>query len=345
MRERKPDLSEASVREIDKKRIHEVYDSWPRLAEEGANVRLALPQKVFSRVVYLGIGGSAAPGDIIGDWLDLQRKVTLVVERGAPRDLELRGTLVVACSASGNTRETIDGAKLAMERGGSLVTISSGGRLEEFARRAGIPHLRITPTVASRYSFPSLLFTTLKVLGTAFVIEGLADEIKDSLLSLSKVRMEIDISSPTESNRSKRLATKIWNYFPKIYGSAVTRGVALRFKNALNENAKKHALFDSTPEVFHNEIEAWEENSERFVALFLRHSRELPSEGRKIDAMIEILRGLKAKVSEESGVGRSALAELLTLTYVLDFASYYVAILNRRDPHPTRLLDRLKRRT
>jgi len=151
------------------------------------------------------------------------------------------------------------------------------------------------------------------------------------------------VSASIGRNPSKRLAASVWNSTPKIYGSTVTRGVAYRFKNALNENAKKHALADSTPELFHNEIEAWDGDVKGFTPVFLRHSREPRGEGTRIDSMIKILRRSRVKTVEERGSGRTPLGELSTLTYLLDFASYYVAIANGRDPYPTPLLDALKR--
>src|SRR5207245_3746468 len=150
-------------------------------------------------------------------------------------------------------------------------------------------------------------------------------------------------STPIGRNPSKRLAACRLNSVPKIYGSTVSRGVAFRFKNALNENAKKHAFADSTPEILHNEIEAWDGDSKGFTPVFLRHSREPHSEGRRIDSMIRMLRASRVKTVEERGSGETPLGELSTLTYVLDFASYYVAIESGRDRYSTPLLDGVER--
>ncbi len=338
------DVSSARINTIDSEKVYEVYRSWPRLAAEGAKVRFDLPRAAYSRAIYLGVGGSASAGDMLSDWLNLRGRLRLIVEKGISHDAELKDALVLVCSVSGNTRETLDAAKLALKRGGTLVTISSGGLLERFARRNGLTHVKVPRVAAPRYSLPHLLFSALRVLEKGFKIEGLEAEVSDSLRALANVGSEIDILTPTASNRSKQLAASIWDSIPKIYGSTITRGVALRFKDALNENAKKHALADSTPELFHNEVEAWEGGPDKFVPIFLRHSSETVGERRRLDAMIRLLRNLKARTLEERGVGRTALAEIVTLAFVLDFASYYVAIANGRDPYPTRLLDELKRR-
>jgi len=336
-------VSRARISRLDRSKVHLVYASWPRLAEEGARVAVEIPSKEYTRAVYIGMGGSASAGDIISDWLKSRRGPKLEVEKGTFQHSGMRGALVLACSASGNTSETIEGAKSALQRGATLVSICSGGRLEEFARKNGLYVVKIPRGSAPRYSLPHLLYSALKVLGKAFEINGLDEEVDDSLRALRETRTEIEVSTPIGRNPSKRLAASILNSVPKIYGSTVTRGVAFRFKNALNENAKKHAFADSTPELFHNEIEAWDGDSKGFTPVFLRHSREPHSEGRRIDSMIRMLRASRVKTVEERGSGETPLGELSTLTYLLDFASYYVAIASGSDPYPTPLLDVLKR--
>jgi glucose/mannose-6-phosphate isomerase len=213
-------------------------------------------------------------------------------------------------------------------------------------REKALPLVKIPRSPAPRYSLPHLLFSSLRVLGKAFAIDGLDEEIDDSLQALSRMEKKLRLPIPIERNPSKRLAAAIWRSIPKIYGSTVTRGIALRFKNSLNENAKMHALADSSPELFHNEIEVWEKKDPRgFLPIFLRHSSEPPEEVRKFDYMVRTLRASGIRAAEEKGEGGTPLGELCSLTYLLDFASYYTAIANGVDPHPTPLLDALKRET
>src|SRR3989449_2892699 len=336
-------VSSARISRVDRSKVSELYASWPRLAEEGARVTVEIPSKEYTRAVYIGMGGSATAGDIISDWLKSRGGPTLEVEKGRFQHLGMQGALVIACSVSGNTRETLEGAKSALQRGATLVSICSGGLLEEFARENGLPTVKIPRGSASRYSLPHLLYSALKVLGRAFEIKGLEEEVNDSIRALSETEREIEVSTPIGRNPSKRLAASIWNSIPKIYGSTITRGVAIRFKNSLNENAKRHAFADSTPELFHNEIEAWDGDSKGFIPVFLRHSREPQIEGRRIDSMIRMLRASSVKTVEERGSGGNPPRELSHPTYPLGVPSFYVAIASGRDPYPTPPLDALKR--
>jgi hypothetical protein len=111
----------------------------------------------------------------------------------------------------------------------------------------------------------------------------------------------------------------------------------------MNENAKRHAFFDLMPDLFHNEVQAWEDTSKDFLPIFLRHTDESPLERRKTDAFIRMLRGRGNGPLEIKGSGNGSLAQLVTMAFQLDMASYFVAIALGRDPLSTRVLDRLKK--
>jgi len=74
----------------------------------------------------------------------------------------------------------------------------------------------------------------------------------------------------------------------------------------------------------------------------LRHSSESKRDSEKLDHMAEILQGTGKAPVQLRGRGSSRLSQLMSMTYRLDMASYYLAIALGRDPLPTNLLDRLK---
>ncbi|HUK74819.1 MAG TPA: SIS domain-containing protein, partial [Nitrososphaerales archaeon] len=117
---------------------------------------------------------------------------------------------------------------------------------------------------------------------------------------------------------------------------------AYRFKNALNENAKRDASADASPELFHNEVETWETPERKMVPIFLRHTAEPKYERVRMDSFVDIL-GMKGiRCLEIWGKGKGNLAQLVTLDYQTDFATYYAAILRGVDPSSIKLIDRLK---
>jgi glucose/mannose-6-phosphate isomerase len=244
------------------------------LAEKGAEVAIRLRQGRFRRALFLGVGGSASAGDIISGWMSIRHRLPFSVYKGYVPERDLRGTLAIACSASGETKETLRMTEWAIRRGAYVVSLSSGGRLAALSKKKRIPHVELPEIVAPRYVLPFLLFATISILREKFELVGVEEEVRDAIREMRELVRRVEVTVPVSRNESKQLARALLKPTPKIYGSTVTRGAARRFKNALNENAKKHASVDFAPELFHNEIEAWEGGGDNFLPIFLRHPKE-----------------------------------------------------------------------
>jgi glucose/mannose-6-phosphate isomerase len=312
------------------------------MARSGFDAEFNLPRAGFRKAYVLGMGGSAAGGDIIASWLSDRPKFEVTTFKGQLPVRSMNDVLAIACSASGRTKETIEMMKIAVRSGATTVSVSAGGKLMEVSRRLGAPHIMMPEVVAPRYMLPFIIFSCLAVINKGLGLDC-EDEAKDAFKEMESEGQAVGINTPASKNPSKQLALSVLEKTPAIYGSRSTRGAGIRFKNALNENAKRHAIFDELPDIFHNEIEAWDDPRAEFVPVFLRHHAETRRERAGADAMVEILSELKMNPIEVRGRGRSSLAQIVTMVYRLDMTSYYVAIGNGRDPFPTRLLDRLKR--
>lgn len=330
------------IRKVDLSSVHRTYERWPDMARSGFDVEFNLPRAGFRKAYVLGMGGSAAGGDIIASWLSDRPKFEVTTFKGQLPVRSMNDVLAIACSASGRTKETIEMMKIAVRRGATVVSVSAGGKLMEVSRRLGVPHIMMSEVVAPRYMLPFIIFSCLAVINKGLGLDC-EDEAKDAFREMESEGQTVGINTPASKNPSKQLAISVLGKTPAIYGSRSTRGAGIRFKNALNENAKRHAIFDELPDIFHNEIEAWDGPRAEFVPVFLRHHAETRRERAGANAMVEILSELKTNPIEIRGRGRSSLAQIVTMVYRLDVTSYYVAIGNGRDPFPTRLLDRLKR--
>lgn len=337
-----PDLfSKAQVNKIDTRGVHRTYERWPSLAREGFRVEAGLPRGGLRKAYVLGMGGSASGGDIVASWLTDRPGVEMAVFKGQLPIGDLSDGLAIACSASGQTEETIEMMKTAVARGATAVSISAGGRLMEVSRALRIPHIMMPQVVAPRYMLPFMVFACLSVTNRGL---GLAceREAEDAFTEIEAEARVVGLDVPRSKNPSKRLALELLHKVPAIYGARVTRGVGIRFKNVLNENSKKHAHFDGIPDAFHNEIEAWEDARSDFTPVFLRHSHESRRDREREDRMVKILEKAGKKPVQVRGRGKSSLAQLVTMVYRLDMVSYYIALGLGRDPFPTPLIDRLK---
>jgi len=134
-------------------------DEWGRAARESfeAGLQLELPPAyaAASEVVVCGMGGSGAAGDYLATLSAWYGGVPVHVVKGPnlPRWAS-RGTLVVAVSFSGNTRETLNCAREAAEAGSMLLAVTRGGRLGEWAEGNGYPVARLSYAPAPRAGWP-----------------------------------------------------------------------------------------------------------------------------------------------------------------------------------------------
>jgi glucose/mannose-6-phosphate isomerase len=132
---------------------------------------------------------------------------------------------------------------------------------------------------------------------------------------------------------------------PAVYGGPATGPIAYRWKTDLAENAKVFALAGALPEMNHNEIEAWQGvGARRMRAVLLRDAAEPPPIAHRFAVLQELIAPAAGSVTEVWTRGSAPLARLLSLVYLGQWVSFYLAMLAGVDPWPIPLLDALKRR-
>lgn len=337
-------FSRDRISKIDTRSVHETYIGWPGLAREGFNTDFEVPDGKVERTVVLGMGGSAAGGDIVTSWLTGRKGVEMAVFKGQVPIGDMRGTLAIACSVSGETLETVQMLRTAHERGAMLMSMSSGGKLAAESKRLGVAHIRIPRALAPRFSLPFIVFTLVSILDRVHGLRSSVDA-QEAFHLMDQTATLVREEAPEEKDPAKRIARTLFEATPVIYGPRVTRGVGIRFKNVLNENSKKHALFDGIPDAFHNDVESWEDPTTEFRPMFLRHTQEDGTEKERTDAMVQMLTDAGKAPLEVRGRGKGSLSQIMTMVYELDMVSYYLAVGLGRDPFPVDLIERLKRKT
>ena len=227
-----------------------------------------------------------------------------------------------------------------------LVAVSSGGVLQEFSERLKIPLVKLPEKIQPRCAFPYLFFPLLIVLKKLGLVEPECGEVEEAIEVLREIRDEVKPESPTSRNLAKRLALDVKDSVPIIYGFGMYGGVAQRMKTQFNENSKIPSKCEVFPELNHNEIVGWtgpERLTKNFTVILIRDKNE-PSEIKaRIDVTKKLVLEKKAgKVIEVYARGRSKLARVLSVLYVGDFASVYLAILYGVDPTPVDVITRMK---
>jgi len=132
---------------------------------------------------------------------------------------------------------------------------------------------------------------------------------------------------------------------PLIYGYTPYYSVAFRFKTQINENAKYHAFAAEIPEMFHNEIMGWEGlQSASYFPIILRGKEENRGLKVRIDYFKKVLDRSGISYREVFSKGGGRLANQLSLLYIADTVSYFLALLHHLDPMPVSTISGLKKR-
>ena len=310
-----------------------------------------LRERTFTSLVIAGLGGSAIGGDLLRAAYEavLPIPVTVVRDYHLPAYVG-EDTLVFASSNSGNTEETLAAYAAARKAHAGVVAFSTGGRLGSLAKEDGVPLYSfpggLQPRAALGYSLIPLIVAASRL---RLIPEALLGDIDEASAVLRAVRNECNPQAPFKDNPAKQLAAAWVGKLPVIYGSQGERGVvAYRWKTQIEENAKAFAVANVFPELNHNETVGWsgshgQGDVERgFAVTILRDDREPPQIGRRVDLTKQIVARVASSIDEVWARGESTLSRMLSLTYVGDWASFYLAIAYAENPTPVAVIDWLK---
>jgi glucose/mannose-6-phosphate isomerase len=334
-------LSLKEVEKVDRAGLWQAYQSWPDAYARAMTKKLTLPDARSPRLVVLvGMGGSGSACDIVADCVSACSGTPVMVVKDYDLPKYVReGSLVLAVSLSGDTKEVLLAFEEAVGRGCDVVGVSSGGTLEERCKTVEVPHNRVERLMVPRASLPGMVVTSLRILGEM----GVADvdhELREASGVLSRRTPQVHPSVQSPKNQAKKLARLLYNKRAMAYTPARYQSIGHHFAASMNENAKVPVDVGNYPEIFHNEIETWRDAAGRAVVLL-----------RGRDERIEIRRRLartrslfsKAKIPWiELGPTGGALSAMLDWCLVLDMASIYVAVLRKTPPVETPLLDKTR---
>lgn len=299
----------------------------------------------ITAVAYCGMGGSAIAGDVLRAMFRGRLGVPVDVNR-SPELPEFAGphTLVVTCSYSGGTAETLEAFAEAQRRGCRIIALTSGGELAERAAAAGAGLTVVPDGYVPRAAFGYLAFGLLGTLEAAGLLPPLSADIDESVVELERLVAALGPGVPREANPAKHLAWNLGDRRPVVWGAEGIGAVAAaRWKAQWNENAKIAAWWAALPELDHNEVVGWAsgEGDETSV-IALRHAGEHPDVAVRFEPSLAIARDAGAVTEQVWAAGRSALAQLCSLVVTGDYASTYLALMRGVDPSPMDAIDQLK---
>jgi glucose/mannose-6-phosphate isomerase len=299
--------------------------------------------KTINSIVIAGMGGSAIGGILLNDWLIEESKIPIITSQNynLPRFVD-KHTLVIAVSYSGNTEETISALNDALDRGSKIITITSGGKLEERSLEKNIQCVKLPRGLQPRAALPYQLMC-LAVMARKLSLFNHDDGIDEAIEILTEMRDEFKKTHP--DNIAIKIAHDLKDHIPFIYGSRLFRGVAYRYSTQFNENSKIAAYAGYFPEAFHNAVmicEAPSEILDKICVLLLRDSIENTRIKNKVDGFKELLELRRIKTIEITARGKGKLARIMSTIYTGDYVSTYLGLLYGVDPSSVNAITAIK---
>jgi glucose/mannose-6-phosphate isomerase len=331
----------SSLEKYDSQKMYKVYDNWPEIANDAFEAKQELVHfDNIDHIVFAGMGGSGAVGDIIASILS-KSDIHISHIKGylLPKTVN-KNTLVIVTSVSGNTIESLTILDSARKMDCKLIAFSSGGKLEKMCNEYHILFRKIPFFHSPRTSLVNFTYSILNILNSIFPIEK--KEINDSINQLKNIKNQIDSNNLTDSNPAMNLANWITG-IPVIYYPHGLQSVATRFKSALQENAKTHAIIEDVIETCHNGIVSWEKSS-IVQPILIRGEDDYVKTKERFEIIKEFFQKNNIDYKEIHSNKGNILTKIISLMYMLDYTTIYNAVISKVDPSPVSSIDYIKNR-
>ncbi len=306
----------------------EIYEKWHSMYEP---VKFDFNVINSNRVFGCGYGASLIPILVSAKFYGKDK--IMVLKPGEMPDERLRGESLVVVSHSGDTVETIECAKRALQIGMNVYSVTGGGKLEDFCIKEKLSYVKINKEKSTRLGFPYIMSGLVPLLDK-ILNENIAEKVGSYFKKLSEKEEML-------GEQARKLAEFMKNSFlAGVYFSNGAEAYALRLRYLLSENAKLHSVYENIMEVAHNGITAWEMYYNMPVVMLSSSDDEnLITERFKV--ISEALQGLGHRVFEVK-VGKDE--DLIDKIFILDVATVFLSIFRNVNPFITRTQETVRRR-
>lgn len=303
----------------------------------GQSYRFQAAKKEFTNVVLTGLGGSGIGGSIIQNFVFDKLKVPFIVNKDyfLPSFINAN-SLVIVSSYSGNTEETVAALKTAIKLKATVVCITSGGMIAEIAKKKKIDCILLPagmpPRACVGYSMTQVLYALTHF---GLLKYNFEKDIKTSIKLLKQGENIIQRSA-------KSVAQKLHDKLPIIYAASHFEGVAVRFRQQLNENSKVLCWHHAIPEMNHNELVGWRDKDNKKAVVLLRTDEDYERVKLRMEINKKVFRKYTPNIIEIYAKGKSYWERVFYFIHFTDWVSVYLADLRGLDSVEVKVIDFLK---
>lgn len=291
----------------------------------------------IKNILVTGLGGSGIGGTIVSQICEKELTIPFTVNKDyfIPAFVN-KHTLVVVSSYSGNTEETLQAMDMAIKKGAKIVCVSSGGKTIELCKQHNLDYILIPGGMPPRscygYSSTQLFYI---LLGMKLIGDGFKSQMQKAIALL-------DAEEENIKKESRALAEKLIGKITAIYAAANYEGVAVRFRQQIDENGKMLCWHHVFPEMNHNELVGWTTKNESVAVVMFRNKDDYFRTAKRMDICKEIFSKYTPHIFEVWSKGDSQLEKSMYLIHFGDWVSWYLSEIKNIDCTEVKVIDYLK---
>lgn len=303
--------------------MRELTEKFPNQLEEALEIakksKLRLG-KGYKNIVISGLGGSGIGASIVSNWVSDSCKLPITTNKGyfLPAFAK-KNTFVICSSYSGNTEETLKVLEDAHQAGCKIVCIASGGKMIDFCQKNDIDYIQVPggkpPRTCTGYSLVQLMhiLTFYK-----FIPAKLFKQLEKTPEFLLKEQEQIQ-------KITAKLAEKLFDKMPVIYADEKYEGIAVRYRQQINENSKMLCWHHVIPEMNHNEMVGWRDENHKLAVLFLTNKTDFSRNTQRRLINEDTIRKYTPHIIQISSKGRNSIEHAMYHIHLCDLLSIYLA--------------------
>lgn len=321
--------------------MKELIAAFPAQLEEalriGQSYSFITPIEMPANVVLTGLGGSGIGGSIVQNYVADKLKVPFSVNKDYFLPAYVgANSLVIVCSYSGNTEETLMAMKQAIKAKARVVCVSSGGEVQALAKKKKCDCIIVPAGMPPRTCVGYSIVQTLYILkGFGLLKPRFEQDIKQAVQLLLSERKAIE-------KKAKALAQKLQGKVVVTYAAQAFKGLVVRVRQQINENAKMLGWQAVIPEMNHNELVGWKDKTDNIAVLLLRTEQDYDRVQARIEINKQIIRKYTSNINEVFAKGTSYWEQVFYFIHLTDWMSEYLSELHGVDSMEVAVIDHLK---
>lgn len=340
-----PDLD--NVEDIIKADTGEILDSVRLLPDQARQAwtevkEIKIPEsykKEVENIVLCGMGGSSLGGRMVHSFTSARLRVPIeiVTDYRIPNYVG-RKTLLIACSYSGGTEETITCLKEGIKMHAKVFSITTNGELTKLSEAKKVPHYtflpKYNPSGQPRLALGYATFSLLSLLYCLGLVTYSDEEVEEAISALEKKIEEFDVKNKKMENLAKSVAERFYQKAMVLVASEHLIGSAHAFKNQVNENAKNFSVLFDLPELNHHLMEGLKfpvKAKEILTFLFIESDLYSERVQKRYPLTIDVVEKNGYQTLVYKANSKSKIAQAVEIFAFSSFMSFYLSYLNKVD--------------